>query len=167
MDNVKIISDRFIIGSSHLHDNLDSYVSWMRDTVNNQYILTARNDYSIEELIDFINGNNCSPQEILLGIFAENLKHVGNVRYSNINQDRRSAEVGFLIGDLQFRGLGVAEEVFLCSMQWLKTHLQMKAIYLGVDPQNIPAMNLYKKLGFSRTGSMVPIHKGLRMKLEF
>lgn len=167
MDNIKIKSDRFMLRTLRLKDNFDAYLSWMKDTENNKYILTARSDYSLEELTSFIDGNNRSPKEILLGIFTKNLKHIGNIRYSNINRSEKSAEVGFLIGDLNFRGLGIAEEVFFSTMNWMSSKLQIETVYLGVNPQNIPATKLYKKLGFLQIESSSPEIKGMRMKLEF
>lgn len=167
MDSIKIVSNRFTLRTLHFNDTFDSYLSWMRDVENNKYILNARRDYSLEELVSFLDGNNRSPNEILLGIFTESLEHIGNIRYSNINRSKKSTEVGFLIGSLKFRGLGVAEEVFLCSMEWINAKLQIETVYLGVDPRNTPAVKLYKKLGFSYIASPRTKPKEVRMKLEF
>ncbi len=167
MDNIRIDSDRFIVRTLRLNDNFDAYLSWMKDVENNKYILTVRSDYSLEELTSFVDRNNRSPSEILLGIFTKNLKHIGNIRYSNINRSEKTAEVGFLIGDLDFRGLGIAKEVFLCTMNWMSSKLQIKTVYLGVHPQNIPATKLYKKLGFLQIESSGPEMNSMWMKLDF
>ena len=166
MDNIKIDSERFRLRSLCLDDNLNSYLGWMKDIENNKYILSARSNYSMEELTSFVESNNRCSDQILLGIFTKNFKHIGNIRYSNMDLSNKSTEVGFLIGDLEFRGLGVAKEVFLISMEWIKATLQIKTVYLGVDSQNTPAIHLYRKMGFVQSNSSDQKSKSLRMKLE-
>jgi ribosomal-protein-alanine N-acetyltransferase len=166
MDNIEIYSERFTLRSLRLDENLDSYLGWMKDVKNNKYILSARSNYTIEELISFIEENNRCSDQILLGIFTRDIKHIGNIRYSNIDLGNKSAEVGFLIGDLEFRGLGVAKEVFLYSIKWIKVTLQVETVYLGVDSQNTPAIHSYKKMGFAQSDSSGQKSKSLRMKFE-
>ena len=69
-----IITPRFSLRTLDVTDNLERYLSWMKDVSNNQYISSARLDYSIEELIDYINKVNSLSSAVLLGIFEKNLK---------------------------------------------------------------------------------------------
>ena len=35
-------------------------------------------------------------------------------------------------------------------MKWLHKHVGIESIFLGVDIRNVPALNLYQKLGFKK-----------------
>ena len=56
--------------------------------------------------------------------------------------------MGILIGDPDFRGKGVAAEVVFASAKWLKEHRSIRQILLGVNIENLPAIQAYKKIGF-------------------
>lgn len=166
MDNIRINTKRFLVRTLLSNEDLKSYLTWMQNIVENKYILTARTDYSLGELKNFVESDNLSTNRILLGIFDKNQGHIGNIRFSKIDPTKKSVEVGFLIGEYKFRGIGVAEEVFLASVMWLKSNFQIRTVYLGVNPENTPALNLYKKLGFVKIASQTPLSDNLKMKFE-
>ena len=166
MDHIRIDTERFLVRTLLLSEDLESYLRWMQNNVENKYILSARSDYSLEQLKSFIHSDNISSSRILLGIFDKNHGHIGNIRFSKIDRTKKSAEVGFLIGESKFRGIGVAEEVFLASVIWLKNDLHISTVYLGVDLNNIPALNLYKKLGFVKVASQSTLDDIQKMKFE-
>jgi RimJ/RimL family protein N-acetyltransferase len=60
----------------------------------------------------------------------------------------KSAYLGILIGQQEYRKIGVATQIIPVSMRWLHEHLGIESIFLGVDNRNMPALNLYQKLGF-------------------
>lgn len=166
MNSISINTKRFLLRTLYSNENLDSYLSWMQNVIENKFILTARKDYSLAELKTFIDSDNYSTDRILLGIFDNNHGHIGNIRFSKIDLAKKSVEVGFLIGDLKFRGIGVAEEVLMASAMWLKNSFQIRTVYLGVNPGNMPAIILYRKLGFVQIASQSPLIDNLKMKLE-
>jgi RimJ/RimL family protein N-acetyltransferase len=166
MDNISINTKRFLVRTLLLNEDFDSYLSWMQNVVENKYILTARKDYSLGELKTFVDNDNRSTDCILLGIFDKNHGHIGNIRFTKIDLTKKSVDVGFLIGEYQFKRIGVAEEVFLASTVWLKNSFQIRTVYLGVDPDNTPAVNLYKKLGFVKIATQTALSDSLKMKLE-
>ena len=65
-----------------------------------------------------------------------------------MNLVKKSAMLGILIGDKDFRGKGFAREVILESVLWLSTQYKIDTIKLGVDPNNLNAITLYKNMGF-------------------
>jgi RimJ/RimL family protein N-acetyltransferase len=166
MDHIRIDTKRFFVRTLLLNEDLESYLRWMQNVVENKYILSVRSDYSIEELKSFIDNDNLSTSCILLGIFDKNHGHIGNIRFSKIDPAKKSAEVGFLIGEFKFRGIGVAEEVFLATVMWLKNAFQIRTVYLGVNYNNTPALNLYEKLGFVKIAAQTPLDDIQKMKFE-
>jgi RimJ/RimL family protein N-acetyltransferase len=138
----------------------------MRNVGDNEFILTCRESYSLEELKLFIERNNSVSETILLGIFHDKTKmHIGNIKYSEINQSTNSAQMGILIGQAEWRGQGVGKEVILSSARWLEEQFGIKKITLGVDINNIAAINLYDKLGFVKVNQHAPKERNVAMEL--
>ena len=138
----------------------------MKDVISNQYITSARLDYSMKELTDYINEVNLLSSAVLLGIFDKKSNwHIGNIKYSKINSPAGSAEMGIMIGQREFRGQGVGAEVIRACNLWLKTEHLIEKIVLGVNTENKPALSLYQKLGFKQIGPRSLAGDGIKMEL--
>lgn len=136
---------RFTLRTLTKDDATTRYLSWFDDKMSKQYI--AYSSTSIDELANYIEGKNASTECLLLGIFHEN-EHIGNIKYEPISQVKSEATMGILIGELQWRGKGVASEVITASANYLKNNHSIQTIILGVDSRNHPAIKSYEKLGF-------------------
>jgi RimJ/RimL family protein N-acetyltransferase len=145
----KLESDNFFLRNLNPDtDDLTNYISWMTDTVQNRFIQGVRENFSGEELKLYITEKNNSSDAILFGIFDKvGSNHIGNIKLEPI-VEKDSAWVGILIGQLEYRGRGVGVEVITSLMCFCAEFLFLNHIYLGVNKNNIPALNLYKKLGF-------------------
>lgn len=149
MENIKIFSEKYYLSSLAKTDDLSNYLSWMTNPLENQFIVSAKVDYSINELCTFIDVCNKDENTVLLGIYDKaNNNHIGNIKYDNINKLDKSAYLGILIGQREYRGIGVARQIIPISMRWLREHFGIENIFLGVDNRNIHAFNLYQKIGF-------------------
>lgn len=149
MENIQIFSEKYYLSSLVKTDDLSNYLSWMTNPLENEFILSAKANYSINELYAFIDLCNKDENTILLGIYdKENNNHIGNIKYDNINKLDKSAYLGILIGQQEYRKIGVASQIIPVSMRWLHEHLGIESIFLGVDNRNMHALNLYQKLGF-------------------
>ena len=161
-----IITTRFNLRTLDVTDNLEIYLSWLKDVISNQYITSARLDYSMEELTDYINEVNLLSSAVLLGIFDKKSNwHIGNIKYSKINSPAGSAEMGIMIGQREFRGQGVGAEVIRACNLWLRTEHLIEKIVLGVNTENKPALSLYQKLGFKQIGPRSLAGDGIKMEL--
>jgi RimJ/RimL family protein N-acetyltransferase len=135
-------------------DNLENYLGWLRDTNVNRFITSARRDYTKEELVDYINGKNNSDRAMLFGIFdGHTSKLIGTVKLEPINPEIKSAWVGILIGDSKNHGKGYGYEALNILCVFCNSFLKLNRIFLGVSPNNIPAVKLYEKFGFSPYGN--------------
>ena len=74
--------------------------------------------------------------------------HIGNIKFDEINLIKKSAVLGILIGDKDFRGKGIAREVILDSVLWLTNKYKIDTVKLGVDHNNLEALTLYQSMGF-------------------
>jgi hypothetical protein len=90
MENIKIFAGKYYLSSIIKTDNLKNYLSWMKNPLENQYILSAKDNYSIDELYTFIDTCNKDENTILLGIYDKiDDNHIGNIKYDNINNSSR------------------------------------------------------------------------------
>ena len=145
----KLETERFVLRTLFPEDASDEYLSWMRDEVVKTYIEAAKEEQSIKSISDYIREKNKSTNCIFFGIFTKNLNiHIGNIKYEPINFNMKTAEMGVLIGNKEWRGKKVFDEVMKSTSDFLKEKYAIQKIILGVDNSNIPAINAYKKAGF-------------------
>jgi RimJ/RimL family protein N-acetyltransferase len=165
MQDVEISTDRLILKSIDENSNLENYLSWMKNPAQHPFIISARQDYDLDMLLTFIKSNNLSNDCVLLGIFHKpNLAHIGNLRFHSIDLVKRTAYIGVLIGDKNFRGKGIANEAICGSINWIHAALKITTVLLGVSPSNSAARRLYERIGFKYIHSKS--NPGLQMRLR-
>lgn len=135
-----------------LSDDLNPYLSWMRDRTSSPHIQSTRPDFDLEELIAYLHEileSECADQ---FGIFTRSDgRHIGNIKFHDISRESRTAVVGFLIGEVELRGLGIAKEAFDCTFDWISRHYAVSRCILGVNKTNLPGIRAYEKMGFVAT----------------
>ncbi len=104
------------------------------------------NWYSLLEIV-FENSPMAS-----MGIYAGE-KLVGYTMYGYDDESKRHWLVRFMIDrKQQKRGYGRAALNLIVQTLWAQP--ECTAIYLGVEPENVPARELYASLGFVDTGEV-------------
>ena len=116
------------------------------------FLIARYNGYAlepIESLKAYVLQRAGRPDIYFFGIFEKNQGlHIGNIKYEPVLPNLATATMGVLIGDSNFRGVGVFNEVFIASARWLNKECGIKSINLGVDLQNYSALKSYQKAGF-------------------
>ena len=74
-------------------------------------------------------------------------KHVGNAGIKNINKKYSEAEIWLYIGEQHNHGKGIGEKT-LRYLEYKLYNLRISNVILHLDQKNIPAFNLYKKMGY-------------------
>jgi len=165
MKNIEINFNDLILRTLDLRDDLQNYLYWMSHPENNEYILSAKKNYSLADLQDFIESCNLSPNTILLGIFDTKLHtHIGNIKYENIDLANKTAVMGILIGEKSYRGRGIAKNVIEESAKWLNVNLSLQTIFLGVAQNNSAALKIYSKIGFIPEKNQ--LQNGIKMRWD-
>jgi RimJ/RimL family protein N-acetyltransferase len=132
-------------------DDLIPYLSWLRDTQSNAFIQSARADFSLRELVHFIKNTNSDDNALLFGIFLNGVEEdfIGTLKVQPIDFSERTAWLGIMIGNPEFRGRGYGREAMQEVLKFLFKSLKLKEVFLGVDLENFDAIALYESLGFS------------------
>ncbi len=136
-------------------DNFDNYLKWLRDVDSNKFIHGVSSDMQIDELFEYVHDKNKKNDCLLLGIFfKESNCHIGNIKLEPISFKDSLAWLGILLGEPSYRGQGLGLEILNAVMDFAHTNLSINIFKLGVDARNIPAIQLYKKVGFTTEGSL-------------
>ena len=96
------------------------------------------------DLIDYIN--NLPKTDFLYGVFNKK-KHLANFKFQ---KKGKKIYIGFLTFT-KYQGNGIFVKVFSKIIKKFNLkYRNQKKIYLGVNPNNLKAKYLYKKLGFKK-----------------
>lgn len=147
----EILTERFKMRPLCPDDATEQYSRWL-DSDDAYAIEGSRAPHAINDLRDYIRARQGRGDALFLGIFSrDDGSHIGNVKYEPINEAENFAVMGILVGELAWKGRGVAGEVIAESAKWLSVHRGIRDILLGVETWNVAAIRAYKKLGFSET----------------
>lgn len=163
-----IETDRFLLRELTVDDVSARYLDWLGDSAAKKWIFTAESTRELADLRDYVRQRVGRKDVLFLGIFLKSNKlHIGNIKYEFVINDEGRAELGILIGDPAFRGKRVFAEVLAASANWLKLHRGIHQICLGVERDNLPAVNAYQNAGFVAEPFLQQTHPsdGMRMVL--
>lgn len=145
--NISIKIDNFILRDLLVIDVGKDYLSWFDDSLAKQFIYSAQYINRVDDLKKYVKQKHNDDDTILLGIFNEDEKHIGNIKYDDFHRYNNAAVMGILIGDPQYRGQGLAGRVIKASSHYLYRN-GIKVVYLGIESDNQPALSAYQKIGF-------------------
>lgn len=160
-------SERFVIKSLTAEvDELKVYLSWMRNRKANPFIQGVNENFTSETLIDYVFEKNNSKTALLLGIFVkQDETHIGNIKLEPINP-RKSAVIGILIGEEDWRGKGVGFEVMSRVLVYCFKDLELETVELGVNKKNTAAINLYSRIGFIENTQSSSASESIKMSIQ-
>ncbi len=145
--NFKLETKRFIIKPILLQDVNKNYLSWFRK--NTFYIQDSLNKkISLSYLTKYVKKNLKKNNTIFLAIFNKKRKHIGNIKFHEIDLKKKISNLGIWIGDKNYLNKGAAKETLSGSIKFFFDNNYIKKFFLGVASDNTPAIKLYKKLGF-------------------
>ena len=144
-----INTERFQLKTLTVDDATEEYLSWFSSSKEvGEYIAYAKTNADINKLKQYVKEREDREDVLFLGIFTDSGQHIGNIKYEPINTKDKSATMGILIGDKEWRGKGVATEVIKASSNYLVDQCGINTILLGVDKNNKAAIVAYQKIGF-------------------
>ena len=146
-DIVEVTTKRFLLRQLITNDISDRYLSWL-NREENPYIEYGKNHSTMEELKVYVSERESRRDVLFLGIFTKQKQHIGNIKYEPINFKRKTATMGILIGDSNWKGKGVAIEVIKASVHYLTSRYGITTIFLGVNQNHQVAVSVYQKIGF-------------------
>lgn len=102
---------------------------------------------SLREHLEWFHGPRVGRVDYV--VVRRNLdRPIGVVNFKSIDEDRRTAEGGKMIGDLASRGLGMAKEAYAAWLLYGFGTLGLKSVMVRTREDNTANIALNRKLGF-------------------
>lgn len=129
-------------------------VKWLNDPVVSRYVgETPGKKTTRKKQAEWFQAYQKNREKKFFTIFVDGVP-IGFMGFSNISKTHRHADLFLAIGESAYRGKGYGE----MSLKWLLRfgfqELKLHKINLGVIDANLPAVALYKKMGFRVEGTM-------------
>jgi [ribosomal protein S5]-alanine N-acetyltransferase len=131
------------------------YYGWLDDLSLD--LFTGRSDFpnNPQRMSAYYESACANDRLILLGIFENSAgRHIGNVTLQEVDWVHRRAYLGYLIGEKEFSGKGLASEACLMTMYYGFNKLNFERIWTTVTADNLPSARVAEKVGFTVEGIM-------------
>lgn len=126
-------------------------VRWRNNPSVKKY-LYSQEDITEEDNAKYYKSNVLSGKCKQYIIHVVDSKDIGTIYLRNIDNYSKKAELGIFIGEEQSRGKGYALKAVKQLLNIGFNELGLNRIYLTLMYDNIPAINVYIKAGFSVEG---------------
>lgn len=126
------------------------YLGWLNNHKVNRYLCTGRLPVTADDV--FAPKND---KDLLFAILAKtddslNVDYIGTASLHKINWIDRKGEIGYMIGDQDYWGKGVASEIIGLLINYGFNRLNLNKITAGVVDGNIGSAKALEKNGFNR-----------------
>ncbi len=136
-----------------LSDCNENYLAWLQDFEINQYMETRFENQTIEKIVDFVDANRKSTNNIIFAILdAKTEKHIGNIKIGAINRNNLNADISYFIGDKNFWNKGYATEAVKLVIDYSFQQLKLHRLSAGVIAGNHASEVLLRKVGMRLEG---------------
>lgn len=135
----------------------------------------AANDYSWRQDIELCHLDAAPPIQCsfdeFLEIYLEDLhrlnqscrfaietldgKYIGNCSYFNLDETKKEAEMGIMIGDRIYWNKGYGADAIVTSLNYFFTQTNLQRVYLKTLSWNARAQKCFTKCGFQPCGQMI------------
>lgn len=151
-ERLELRGELVVLREKRIEDAFNDY-SWRRDDELARLDATrplsmaydAFVKYSQEEL-DFP-----SDRSVRFGIDDRGGKHIGNCMYYDIDNKRRQAELGIMIGDRDYWSKGYGADAVSLMLRHIFTDTRLRRVYLHTLDWNLRAQRSFGKCGFRET----------------
>ena len=82
-------------------------------------------------------------------------KHIGNCSYFNLDEAKKEAEMGIIIGDRAYWNRGYGADTIITSLKYFFPRTNIKRVHLKTLMWNIRAQKCFQKCGFVPCGQMI------------
>ena len=146
-EKLKLYGKIFFVQKLKFKNISSNYFNWFYDLEAKKFIISTYK--SEKELLNFIKQDIKNKSNLYIGIFNLKNKHIGNIKFHDLNFKNKSLWLGVFIGEKKFRNLGIASNAIKLISEYFFNEFGIENFYLKVDTKNIPAISSYKKSGFN------------------
>ena len=130
-------------------------ITWRQDEETWSLLGSTRYFVSSEYEKKWIESAIFDTNNIKLAICeTESNCHIGNIYINNINKIHRTAEIGILIGNKEYRKKGFGSEAIKQILNYSFNELGLHRLQAVILEENIASKKTFQKIGFSEEGIM-------------
>tara|TARA_Y100000389_G_C17454336_1_gene517040 strand:- start:508 stop:1041 length:534 start_codon:yes stop_codon:yes gene_type:complete len=143
-----------------------TYKGWMNDFEIFKFSKQSNEQHTIKKIKKFVLEKKNSPNEFLYKILInENRKitHIGNIKLGPINNDNKTADISYFIGDRNYWNRGIATQAIKQIIILAKKKFELKKLQAGHWKKNIASKKVLLKNKFRLEGilkSQIKTKKG-------
>jgi ribosomal-protein-alanine N-acetyltransferase len=131
----------------------EKYLNWLNSPEINKFLESRNEQHTLDSTNRFLSDQINSRKVIFYGIWTEDGIHIGNVKVGPINCMHLNADIGFLIGEKEYWGKGIATDVILHISKFASS-IGIKKLYAGAYIENRGSINALIKAGFTQEGEL-------------
>lgn len=134
-------------------DVKQEYVDWLNDVETNKFLESRHIKHDLKSVRLFVEDMIKDDCNFLFGIFCKKTnKHVGNIKLGPINYRYKTAEVGLIIGNKDYWGLGFATQAIKDVCLFAQKVLGVNKVEAGCYASNLASKKIFLKCGFEIEG---------------
>lgn len=141
-----------------------SYIEWLNDHSINRYMFSGRLPIGIDEIsipntiselrFAALSSLKYSCEDDTLVESDDYSEYIGTISINSIDWISRRAEIGYMIGDKNYWGVGIASEMVKLITDYGIDRINMNKIEAGVISGNIGSIKVLEKNGFRKYGTI-------------
>lgn len=132
----------------------EHYVAWLNDPEVNRFLESRFALHSLDSVRAFVAYQRSSGCAIFYGIWSMNETHIGNIKFGPIDDHHLTSDLGFLIGNRNYWGKGIASEAISLMVNF-GFDCGLEKITAGSYENNIGSTRALQKAGFLQEGFRV------------
>lgn len=123
----------------------EEYLGWLNDPEVNRYLCTGRFPVTVDDINIYTGEKNflfaimAKPHKngLLLDKEPEYTNYIGTISLHNIDWISRKGEVGYMIGNKSYWGMGIATEIVGLITEYGFMRINLNKMYAGIVDGNI------------------------------
>ncbi len=153
-----IVGEKVILrefAKENLYDK--EYYQWLRDieVINElyklDYLLSIEFDIIESYILDLLKSKN----DCFFAIYnKESNKFIGTVKLGHIDWRSSICDIGIMIGDKNYRGIGLSKEIIQLAITYAFNKLSIRKITAGTSQNNVAMQKCFEGLGFKKDGQL-------------
>ncbi len=133
------------------------YYKWLREieVINELYKIEYLLSIDFEIIETYILNLLKSTKDCFFAVYSkESNKFIGTVKIGHIDWRASHCDVGIMIGDKDYRGIGLSREIVKLAVMYAFEKLSIRKITAGTSQKNIAMQKCFERLGFSKDGQL-------------
>ena len=150
ISGINLIGEKVVLREKKLNDAVEDYV-WRRDTELSQLDATRPISMSFSDYHQYTREELKYDSYYSVRLAVETLDgiHIGNCMYYDINDRRKEAELGIMIGNRDYWGRGYGSDAVKTLINYVFSSTHLTKIYLHTLEENHRARRSFTKSGLS------------------